>query len=71
MQFICTECNKSFYTDINNNELMNISATLNCPHCDALLLLEKGNIYNFHKVMHEQIPEWPEDGNGTNFIAIQ
>lgn len=45
-------------------------ATLNCPKCGSLLLIEDGKIYDFHKRLHERDSRWPIDGKGTYSAQI-
>jgi hypothetical protein len=45
-------------------------STMDCPHCDALLIVEDGFAKNFHVVMHNGDSRWPVDGKNTGFIEV-
>ena len=45
-------------------------ATLDCNHCNALLIIKQQNVYPFHEWMHAKNPEWPADGKDTDSITL-
>ena len=48
----------------------NEGATLDCPSCNALLIIKNGRLSDFHKILHEEDERWPEDGKDTSYIGI-
>jgi uncharacterized protein YbaR (Trm112 family) len=46
-------------------------ATLDCYHCNAILLIRNGIPVDFHKTLHEEDSRWPENGNGTAYVELE
>jgi hypothetical protein len=47
----------------------NEGATLDCPHCDALLIIKDQHLQEFHTYMNKETNgEWPSDGKNTGYI---
>ena len=45
--------------------------TLDCPNCDALLIIKEGRFQEFHPYLNKETKgEWPEDGRGTDYIEV-
>ena len=59
----CPSCKKEF-------KIYGENGTGDCPHCNLLILMECGKIYDFHKKMHEEDSRWPADGKGTGYIEL-
>lgn len=56
---------------ITDDELNSkVHCTLDCHGCRSLLLIENGVLKDFHKTIHEDCPDWPEDGVGTGSLTI-
>ena len=45
-------------------------ATLDCYHCDSLLIVYHGDLKDFHSHINEKDSRWPKDGKGTGFIEV-
>lgn len=45
-------------------------ATLDCPNCEALLIIKGDSLKEFHSYIHSQDQRWPEDGHGTCYAEI-
>lgn len=45
-------------------------ATLDCPNCEALLIIKGDSLKEFHLYIHSQDQQWPEDGHGTCYAEI-
>ena len=66
----CPECDgMNAFTSITEIEDANHS-TADCVHCKALLIIQEGMAYEFHKRMHSKDPRWPEDGAGTGYVEV-
>ena len=67
IKLVCVECNSEF--DVNCNSIKEAEgATVDCPSCNKLLVIDNGKILDFHKFINKTSPEWPKDGKGTNYI---
>ena len=67
--FTCPACKKEFSTPNTLQECE--GATMDCPNCNSLLLVKKGTAIDFHKAIHGECEEWPEDGKGTYSVGIE
>lgn len=74
VEFTCCSCEKNFKIDAVDTIEQAEGATMDCPHCDKLLLVRDGKIKDFHKTIHEDCKSqgihWPEDGKGTGYFEI-
>lgn len=64
----CPQCSQLFDIEIDSIAEAE-SCTLDCPHCNILLLCKGGELKPFHQTLHEQDPRWPADGGNTGFIT--
>jgi hypothetical protein len=46
------------------------SASVDCCECGFMMLIEENKVYDFHKKVHENCSEWPENGEGTGFVDL-
>lgn len=67
---ICPECNKGFRFTTETSMKEAEGCTLDCPHCKNILIVKEGTLKHFHKWLHSHEPEWPADGEGTQFIEV-
>lgn len=69
MLMTCVGCAKEFSISGDYKEPSEIEGcTFDCPHCHLVLVMDNGVVKGLHSMLHDTIPEWPEDGVGTNFI---
>lgn len=63
----CCNCGKSFKILVPGmSELAEFEgATLDCPHCDGLLIIVGGELRDFHQHLNASEDRWPADGAGT------
>lgn len=67
----CPKCQQAFFLpDIATIAEVN-GSTMDCPHCQELILVRRGTAYRFHQYMHEQDPRWPADGSGTGHVTLE
>jgi hypothetical protein len=69
VDFKCECCKGIFHIPNTTREDVE-GATADCPLCDALVILEKGEAKNFHKWLNAKEPEWPADGKNTGVIDV-
>ncbi len=56
---------------LTDKEMQGIDhCTLNCYQCNSLLLIDNGELKDFHKTIHEECEAWPADGKGTGHLEI-
>ncbi len=67
IEFLCPECNKKFFTFWFPEK----TGTIDCLHCEALLMFADGMTYPFHEYLHAQDPRWPKDGAGTGCLSME
>ena len=64
----CPECDKHFaFEDMTIDEVN--GATTDCK-CGALLIIEDGKVYEFHKKINSEDERWSVDGKNTGFIEL-
>lgn len=66
MKHICPSCNKSFSCDTTGVS----SATLDCPHCNTLLLWKDAKMVKFHETLNKENPSWPVEGKDTESVDV-
>lgn len=47
-----------------------IYGTTDCGHCNALLLIEDGIVYEFNERMNAEDSRWPKNGTNTGYIEV-
>ncbi len=76
VEFTCCSCKETFKCLAIDEPEEAEGATMDCPHCEKLLIYKDGEIKDFHKWLHNQTVEdgdgfvWPEDGKGTGYIDL-
>lgn len=63
-------CCRTNVVVICDEEKLPRSFTTTCG-CGFTILYEEGQIFDFHKKLHEEDPRWPEDGKGTYSVDIK
>ena len=66
----CPECTAKFSPEEEALLRTRKHCTLDCPVCDTLLLWKDGVLSDFHKAIHAECEDWPEDGKGTHSLKI-
>ena len=69
VKFKCPECNQDFEVVAETLESCE-GATMDCKHCEALLLCVDGKAVEFHGHLHESNPMWPADGKNTYSMDV-
>ena len=70
MKCKCPSCGQEFGIPSIESLAEAERATLDCPHCETILIVKQGVLRDFHKYMHERNPEWPADGRNTGVISM-
>jgi hypothetical protein len=73
LEFKCPTCSGPFVckVDITIDKLDGFDFT--CPCCDRDLLVStgaEGNLLDLHNYLHACCPEWPENGEGTDYSEL-
>jgi len=84
LEFECVECGAPFHVGIDAEAPADLEtkehitradcegATMNCPHCGFLHLVQRGKAVSFHAEMHARHGDrWPADGAGTAYVEIE
>ena len=67
----CSACRKEFkIADPSISIEEAEGCTLDCPHCNELLVVNNGETERFHSFMHDVDPGWPEDGKDTGHVEF-
>jgi len=66
----CPNCTNQFkFTDETTLEQAE-GCTMDCPNCSSVLIVNNGQVLDFHKFLHEKDSRWPADGKGTGFLEV-
>ena len=70
MKTKCCNCSDTFNIPGVESLSDHEGATLDCPACNAVLIIDDGILKDFHRFMNEGDPRWPADGKNTGVIEI-
>jgi hypothetical protein len=70
IQLLCPKCQKSFRVPDCFTRGDCEGCTMDCPHCQALLIMDKGIVKDFHQKLHDEDPRWPADGKGAGYLEL-
>jgi len=70
-KFVCPVCKKEGTIGVTNLKEYP-GASLDCPNCQALLIVDPDDtsIKEFHGWLHSQEPKWPADGKNTGYMEF-
>ena len=68
MKLTCPRCGES--SEVLADHIP-ASFTADCSHCQLVMLVENGTVYDLHRKLHEDNERWPEDGEGVRTMGYE